>query len=47
MRANEYGTLEVPLWNLGLDHAMVFDTKERRKGMMEVLERFASLSKME
>jgi hypothetical protein len=48
-RANEDGTLEV-LWNLGLYHAMVCDTKERRMSMMEVMEvmeGFTSLSTKE
>ncbi|KAF5320656.1 hypothetical protein D9758_018218 [Tetrapyrgos nigripes] len=43
---SECGTLEV-LWNPELDHAMVFDTKERRRGMMDVLKRFTLLSKAE
>ena len=32
--------LEV-LWYPGLDHAMVWDTKERREPMLEIIERFA------
>jgi len=38
------GTLQV-LYNPGLDHATVFDTKERRRGMVEVLEGFCGLRK--
>ncbi|KAJ3885072.1 hypothetical protein GG344DRAFT_59771 [Lentinula edodes] len=36
--------LEV-LYHPELDHAMVFDTKERRRGMVEVLERFSVSTK--